>query len=183
MDVTRVWREPRDMPGAYRANEQAAYRQVAPAIPRVRRDEGSIDCTPVCVQNPGTLDIHDLDSSDTIITMMGGRSTVLCLALMMFLALGCDKPVACASYDFDGGTRPSLGPTTLTKPVNKRTWSNCSDGKTRTVRCTPGHLSPWKCMCSIDGVDKLETRPDADFPDERVAATATANETCDWQLR
>jgi hypothetical protein len=38
-------------------------------------------------------------------------------------------------------------------------------------------------MCSIDGVDKLETRPDADFPDERVAATATANETCDWQLR
>jgi hypothetical protein len=38
-------------------------------------------------------------------------------------------------------------------------------------------------MCSIDGVDKLETRRDADLPDERVAATATANETCDWQLR
>lgn len=171
------------MPSAYRANEQAAYRHVAPAIPRVRRDEGSIDCTPVCVQNPGTLDIHDLDSSGTTITMMGGRSTVLCLALMMFLALGCNKPVACASYDLDGGTRPSLGPTTFPRAVNKRTWSSCSDGKTRTVTCTPGHLSPWKCMCSIDGVDKLETRRDADFPDERVAATATANETCDWQLR
>jgi hypothetical protein len=106
---------------------------------------------------------------------------ILLVVLSTGATFGCKpKPIACAAFEVKGGSRPSI--TSFDKAVNKREWSQCSDGKKRAVTCTPGHLSPWKCTCSIDGVDKIETRRDADFPDEKITATAIANETCHWTL-
>jgi len=41
----------------------------------------------------------------------------------------------------------------------------------------------WKCLCNIDGQDKLESRREADVRDDRVGATADANAMCHWKLQ
>jgi hypothetical protein len=107
------------------------------------------------------------------------KSWPLLLGTTLLTACG-ERPMACTEYTTAASTRPSL--TTFPKAVNGHTWSKCADGKTRTVTCTPGHLSAWKCMCRIDGVDKIESRRDADVDDDRAVATATANQMCHWKL-
>jgi hypothetical protein len=110
------------------------------------------------------------------------RKLVLAVALVgSTLTTACDRPVTCTDFKVEEGSRPSI--TTFSKPVTKRKWSSCSDGKTRSVTCTTGHWSAWKCMCAIGGVDKIESRKDADSPDDRDGATAFANATCHWKLR
>jgi hypothetical protein len=95
---------------------------------------------------------------------------------------GCgDRSVTCGEYTTDAGSRPSL--TTFPRAVNSHAWSKCSDGKTRTVTCTPGHLSAWKCTCAVDGVDKIESRRETDVPEERGVATSEANQMCHWKLQ
>lgn len=93
----------------------------------------------------------------------------------------CDRPVACKDHKVEGGTRPSL--TTIPKAVDTHTWSTCADGKTRSVRCTPAHMSNWKCFCAIDGTDTIESRRDANLPDDAAGATAIANAMCHWKLQ
>jgi hypothetical protein len=109
------------------------------------------------------------------------RALVAGLPLAALLLVACNKPVHCNDYALKGGERPSL--TTFPKAVNTRTWSQCSDGKTRDVTCTPGHLSAWKCTCSVDKHPEIETRRDADLPDDRDGATSVANQACHWKLQ
>ncbi|MBX3232743.1 MAG: hypothetical protein KIT84_43480 [Labilithrix sp.] len=103
------------------------------------------------------------------------------LAISLALA-GCgEKPVTCKEFDTESRGRASV--TTFAKPVNGKVWSQCSDGKVRKVTCTPGHLSAWKCLCNVDGQDKVEARRDKDVADDRAAATTEANAMCEWKIQ
>jgi hypothetical protein len=53
----------------------------------------------------------------------------------------------------------------------------------REVTCPPGHLSNWKCHCTIKNETITEIRADQDFPDERGPATAMANQLCQGHLQ
>ena len=108
------------------------------------------------------------------------RTTAIVVAGFALAACG-EKPVACADYQLTYGERASV--TTFTKANNAHTWSKCADNKTRKVTCTTGHLSAWKCLCNIDGQDKLESRREADVRDDRPGATADANAVCHWKLQ
>jgi len=88
--------------------------------------------------------------------------------------------VICADYTTGSRARPSL--TTFPKPVNSHTWTRCSDNETRSVTCTPGHLSAWKCTCAVDGVDAVESRRATDVQHGRALATADANQMCHWDV-
>lgn len=109
-------------------------------------------------------------------------------ALLPFAAvlLACEKPVTCSGYDV--ATLPKTNPYSAT-PI-KRTWSSCSDGKSRAVESqalpiTP-HFTPtatWAHACTLDGVKKKEAVLDHEMPQEREPATRAANETCRWMLR
>lgn len=92
-----------------------------------------------------------------------------------------EKPVSCTDYALTYGERPSV--TTFSKANNSHTWSKCSDGKVRKVTCTTGHWSKWKCLCNVDGQDKIESRREADVRDDRAGATEDANAMCHWKLQ
>ncbi len=110
------------------------------------------------------------------------RRTYRLLPIAMTLLFAhCSRQPSCEKFTITEGERP--GYSSFRHPNDTAAWSGCSDGKTRTLRCTTGHWSNWKCICSIDGVEKIKARSEKTFPVERSGATAFANKMCEWHLR
>lgn len=105
------------------------------------------------------------------------------VAVLGIVPSACGKPAAeCAEFGVDHGSTPSRGPTSFHRDVATATWSSCSDGRSYSVRCRHGSLST-DCDCAIDGDVKLRVERDGRLADERAAALAFTNETCEWELR
>ncbi|MBN8223162.1 MAG: hypothetical protein J0L53_19775 [Spirochaetes bacterium] len=102
---------------------------------------------------------------------------ILALAACM---LQCSKKLTCEKFSVQAGER--YGYSSFKHPNDTARWAGCSDGKTRTLRCTTAHWSNWKCFCSVDNSDKLQARTETAFPPDRAGATAFANKTCDWKI-
>ena len=105
----------------------------------------------------------------------------LLLWLGALVIAACSRQPACEKFAITEGERP--GYSSFRHPNDTAAWSACSDGKTRTLRCTTGHWSQWKCVCSVAGAEKIKARSEKTFPTEPKAATVFANTMCGWNLK
>jgi hypothetical protein len=97
--------------------------------------------------------------------------------------VGCkSKPVTCSTFGMDHQRVPSNLPTSFDRDLATAKFSSCSDGHTYTVECRHGSIHT-KCECAVDGVTRVKVKGQESLPDDRPAAMAFANASCEWDLR
>jgi hypothetical protein len=104
------------------------------------------------------------------------------IALCLSMSMGCKPKPTCSSFAMDHASVPSKLPTSFERDLATAKFSSCSDGRTYSVQCRHGSVHT-ECECAVDGVVRVKVKSSDRLTEERPAASAYANEKCDWALR